>query len=354
MTAQTVRKPLVTRIMWPGKKEATYGAAISDGEAGTVVTTFDGTLVKETGAFQRSGQVGRGHEWDEANRFNNGWDASVSYTEELHGDLAGWLGAMGLGAVTSSSSGGAYLHVCKPVPVATTTQIPSTTLVQKQADEGLEVKYSGMAINEFTISGQKGTGTDSWLKASYSMIGSGAVTSGSGVATPSMTPTTPMLFSNIQVMTMGASGALNAIDRLTSFSFKHSNNLQGDKGYLAGSTLVDSAPVRQRLEMGDRRGSAMLELTFERTRSAYTERTNFRAGTSWAITLTCRGKLITGSTYETWKLTIPVAKVDAYEPDWDDVLGIAKVSLMPEYDAGIAAPFKIEVNNNRSSYLTGA
>ena len=357
----TVRKPLIARIYWPGKKELAYNDVFIDGEAGSVVTTYEGNHFVETGAFVRSALVGRGHEWDDQNRFNNAWDARSSHAMELDGELIGWLTALGLGSVSSAASGAGYLHTCKPVPIATLTQPPSATIVQKQTDEALYLKYSGICIDEFTISGKRGTGADSWLQASWTEIGSGAVVDGSGVSTPSTTVTTPIKFSEVSVATIGAAGAINVIDRLVDFTFKHGNNLQADKGYLAGSSasaspasIVDAAPVRQRLEYGDRRGSTTLEITFERTRSASTERTNFRAGTSWAIVLTCPGKLISGSTYETWKLTIPVAKVDTYEPDWDDQSGTSKVLLVPDYDSGTAAPFKIEVTNARSALLVAA
>lgn len=350
MANATVQKTRINQTYWT-KKEASYDDVVGVGEAGSISTEFDGMPFKRTGRFERGDQVGRGHDFNGTVRKNNGWSTDVSRSVFLDSENAGILACFGLGTVSTGADGTGYRHTAKPLALSSSPQLPSMTIAERQEDETLYRLISGVCIDNFTISGN----ADEWIQAQYALIGSGNVTSASGLTPPTLTKAQPFLFSEISLATVGAASGTNLIDRLRSFSLKWNNKLKADKGYLAGSSLVDGAPVRQRLEMSERGDDGCtLDLTFERTRSAYQERTDFEASTSWVVTIKCIGSLISSTTYHEFKITIPVAKIDDYDPDWDNGSGIAKVVLKPDYDTGISAPLKLEVVNARSSYLTAA
>src|SRR3990167_8641700 len=253
--AATVKKPLIRQILWP-KKEPTYGAEIADAEAWLQCITFKGERFTRKADIQKGDQVGRGHEYDDEIRVNNGWSADCSRSQDLDSFSAAWICAFGLGSVSTGATGSGYRHTFKPLDIATSPQLPSTCVAELQSDQARYRKHLGCIVTDFDMGG----GRNTWLSGSYNVQGSGKVKDGTAIVVPSILTASPFRFSEISVCATGAAGATDRVLYLRSFRVKHANNLLSDDGYLCASTLVNSAPVRQRLEVGNRKGATSMEM----------------------------------------------------------------------------------------------
>lgn len=348
--ADTVRQPNFQLVAFD-KKEASYGNGIADGESGSWSMLFDGEPTLPTHAWGRGDNVGRGHEYRAGSRINNRLDWRASRSTDLNSRLAGWLIGLGLGSHSTSSSGTGYKHTFKPLDIDTSTQLPSTALFECQSDEGTKREIHGVCVDSFGISGDANGG---WIRANYELIGSGKTDAATAISVPTAVETSPFLFTDISVCTIGASSARNVKERLRAFNFAWANALKADEGYKAGSTLVNGGPYRQRLETGDRKDTGLLTLTLEALRGSKPEVDDYEAGTAQNVVLTLKGQLISDSTYHLVTFKLPSCYIEENGVSYNAQTKLYEVTFKPDYDSGLSAPLSVEVTDAVATRLAAA
>ena len=351
--AETSRKVRIHEALWD-KKESSYGAAIGDGEAGSWAALFDGEPWNVKPSFiDDMNETGKGHEWRGNRRAVSKWEANVSRSRLLDNRVAGWLGAFGLGAVSTANGANVNTHTFKPLAQSSGVQIPSTTVVENQADETLKRKMSGVCVGGFTIDAKKGAP----VRCSYDLVGSGKADDTTGITLPSITYTAPFKFTALSTANFGPDGSPNnIIALLRGVRFQFNNDLQEDDGYLAGSTEISSStglgPAKQKLEYGMR--SWTMTIDIDARRSAYTEWTAFLTQALWECKFVMRGALVAGSDYEELEIEVPELYIADLTPGWDGPIKIYTATVHGRYVSGDASPFLYKVRNTVATYLSAA
>jgi hypothetical protein len=195
-----------------------------------------------------------------------------------------WMCAYALGTVTYAST----TYTITPLDTRTSLELPYFSLVEQITESGSSAVnnlYLGNTLDSFDITFNSGPGRQS-LKATAAFVGSGNVTTPSGVTVPAITP------DHYMVSQSATSLSINGINYLTAKSiingsWKWSNALASKNGFFPGSGVVavgaGEAAVMGRIEVGDR--SSSFEFT-ARMLSAGTEYTKLLAGTTGSVVLT--------------------------------------------------------------------
>lgn len=349
--SNSTRYTLIQEALWD-KKEASYDDKIEDAEANPWATSFMGEPMQITkGVLTDQDETGRGHEWRGTKRAIRNWDARLSRTRTLETRIAGWLAGFGLGSVSTADNGdGSYLHTFTPQALTTSPQLPSTTIIEHQPDEGIKRRMAGAVVDNFSISGSP----LEWLQCSYEMIGSGRVDESSSLTMPSEATVVPLKWTALNTFNFGDEPSPgNVLDRVRTFSFSWSNNLLADRGYVCGATEVNSGPIRSKCEIGVRTDTSF-QLTLDAEFGATTEYANFIADDLQEIEVIARGSLISGSNYHEVRIWLPECHIDECGSGWDGPVKVYNFNVVPRYSSSNTWPVRIQVQNTQSAYLAAA
>lgn len=349
---ETARRTGFKEAYWPEKKELAYGDPIEDAESGAYAGVFQGEPFQRTPELGTDvAMTGKGHEFEgQQTRQVMAWDARVTRQLPLDTRVAGWLLSHGFGTVSSvNNADGSYLHTIEPLAPATGVQLPSSSRVVESVHEGLKRKFSGLVVNDFSISGSKGQ----WLQCGYTLIGDGSADEATALTIPAITVASPLKFTAMTKFHIGAAGsAITQLPRLNGFTFNWANNLMADDGYLANSTEVDGGPKRSKLEMGVRVPG--LQLIMDAGRGANLEYTAMKGQTLYEVELIARGALIAGSNYHEVRLHLAECYIDNATPGVDGDKQIYTLDITPRYDLDTDSPVVAKVQNDQANLLVAA
>jgi len=178
--------------------------------------------------------------------------------------LAGWIGLMGLGQITSALPGGAIAptkrHTSTPMPKKTDMQLPAFPYVEDVGGAYNEI-FPSCVVNQFTLKGN----TSNFLALDLDLRGSGKRIQSAGINFEAPTQHVErqsglVFWFNTQaalVITDNGTPINIACDYLT-FELQVNNNLLVDAGYLDGCNryqtdgVVTSGQIASEMMTGDR------------------------------------------------------------------------------------------------------
>jgi hypothetical protein len=232
-----------------------------------------------------------------------------------------WAVAYGLGNVAEASS----IYTILPIDPATTLELPYFTLVEQLAEGGgsaIDNAFVGCAIDDWQLDFNIGPGRQS-AKFSCSWMGSGLLTSPSGVSVPALTTEHHMLGASMALTINGRNYVSDKTILKGSLGWK--NNLMGDAGFFPGSGVQSGAAVRGRLEIGNRVPSFRFSARQLATSDEYTKLFAQTTGTA-VLTLTFDS---------THTVTFTLQSVSYRSVENTDQDGIASVTVEaePKFDA---------------------
>ena len=224
---------------------------------------------------------------------SQGYKVTLSQPRAKPNFVAAMVGAA-MGSMTPAPDGGLTAYRHKIVPVTVGTALPSFNIIAKKG--ALQYLHKGCKVNSVTLAGEEGKP----LSIEAEIIGSGyrAVNADSFVAEPSESW---ILMKNGSVwledganISIGANNTQSAEDissasptdikaRITKFSWKWNNNLEGQGGF-------GGAGVFQDLDYGRRSA----ELTFTLRYNDESEIAFYEAATALALEIDIAGAVIAG------------------------------------------------------------
>ena len=337
------------------KKETAYNTAVLDASMTKSMMFRGPDVVDRAPTVDTDGdEFGKGHEFETRQNLL-AWDAKAKRSCKATAEMLGWVAAFGLGAVVDSQPNlplnpTVYDHECTPLLAATSKQLASTSIIEKLSSFR-QRKYTGVVINDFTISGE---GTK-FVDLEFNWIGSGAQTS-NALAMPTIIPG-HFLWTHSSKLEIGPYGGafVDYSSYLKKFSVKWNNNLLTDVGYFPGSgyaTVGDptSGAIRGRLEMGKR----MAEFSATVLVSSDQMKADLEANAKLKAKLTLAGEVITGGQPEVWQAVIDLAhmKYSAVPVGFDNGQEVYNITAKVLYDDATSTPIKITVTNTDIAYLT--
>ena len=139
-----------------------------------------------------------------------------------------------------------------PIDPGTTLELPYFSLVEQVAEGGgkaVDNLYVGCAIEDFTYQFSYGPGRAS-SKMTVNWVGSGLLTTPSGITVPALTTENNMLAASMSLTVNGVDYV--GTKRILSGTIGWKNNLLLNAGFYPGSGLQNGLQVRGRMEIGAR------------------------------------------------------------------------------------------------------
>lgn len=180
---------------------------------------------------------------------------NVANTLEKYGssEWVTWATAYGLGNVTMTGSTAPYSYTITPINPGTTLELPYFTEVEQVAEGGgnaVDNMFVGCAIEEFTYAFNYGPGRAS-SKMTASFVGSGLLTTPSGITVPAVTTENNMLAGTMALTVNGVDYV--GTGRILSGHIAWKNNLLLNQGFYPGSGVNTAGfQTRGRMEIGTR------------------------------------------------------------------------------------------------------
>jgi len=330
-------------VMWAfsTKKQSAYGTTLDDVDL-TLSYPFKGPDILELTPeyLTDEDKVAQGHEWLTRQDLEY-WDTHLKRSFDLTSFMAGWIGAFGLGLVSSAlaSTSLAYDHTCRfSDPSVDNHQLPIATIVEKLSS-GIKRKISDLVVEDFTISGDG----KNRLQLEMNIVGSGQ-TASSSLSMPSVTAGTFLRMSGLQFQ-IGVSGSeVDVSSRLRKWELKVNNNLMKDDGYYPGS-----GNYRGRCLYGRR--TAEFNFTLELEESAQVELTHLANNQELKAIVTVTDALIEDTSYHGFVLTVPKLKYKMTPIGVEDGKQIYNVECNLFYDSAAGGPLELKITNTQADYL---
>lgn len=333
------------RLALSNKKQSAYGTAVLDADmlvAMRLISFPEADFKPDTANDLEA--FGKGHEWateQTIERFNT----SLKTELDLTAHSAGWLFAFLFGNVVSTqqATSDAYSHVITPMSIATTKQLPVTTMVQELAS-GWKKQLRDMGLNEVTLScGKKERG-----KISGSWIGSGYYGDSALASMPALISSPYLKSDNLQFK-LGAAGseADRSLD-LTSVELTFSNDATSDDDY-----AFDGDGYRRRLEIGKRSLSLKFGLRLAHDSDAEHDRL-FDQDELSAIIDFVSPEMVDDTYQYSVKIEIPSLKYTATPIKVDGKIVGHDIETLPMYDDTLLGAIKVTVVNNVTAYLAAS
>ena len=225
---------------------------------GTAGTSFmrmkklDTALTTPKPVFENdAAEIGKGHEFI-TQTFPSHYDVSNRIEKYAGAEFVTWACAYGLGNVTQTGSAAPYTYVIVPIDPGTTLELPYFSLVEQVAEGGgkaVDNLYVGCAIEDLTYQFSYGPGRAS-SKMTVNWVGSGLLTTPSGITVPALTTENNMLAASMSLSVNGVDYV--STKRILSGSIGWKNNLLLNAGFFPGSGLQNGLQVRGRMEIGAR------------------------------------------------------------------------------------------------------
>ena len=213
---------------------------------------LDTTVTTAKPVFENdAAEVGKGHEFI-SQTFPSHYDVANRLEKYASAEFVTWACAFGLGNVAVTGSGAPYTYTIVPIDPGTTLELPYFSIVEQVAEGGgsaVDNLYVGCAIEDWTYQFSYGPGRAS-SKMTVNWVGSGLVTSPSGITVPAVTLENNMLAASMAL-------TVNGVDyvgskRILSGSIGWKNNLLLNAGFFPGSGMQNGLQVRGRMEIGAR------------------------------------------------------------------------------------------------------
>lgn len=260
-----------------------------------------------------------------------------------------------MGAIATTTPGGATnarQHVITPKDVSSSRQLPAYGYVE-QMGSGLDRALPSMVFESLTLSGQG----VSRINCSASMVGSGKITTPSGLTMPSADGT-EVFFKNSQTVVILDNGTainLGTTKRLETWELSIQNNLLADEGYRPGAGVFqdsgdpDSGCIRTECLLGQRAYNFNLTARFN---SQDEELTDLLNQTDVDVEIELTGPEIESG--QNYSLLLKASKCKVGQVGLADSNGIVTVQIqLPVlFDVGTGKSLEITLVNDVTSYTS--
>lgn len=332
-------------VLWAftTKKQSAYGTKIPDVDLTKAYPFLGPDMLERTPEIMTDeDEVGKGHEYPTSQEIEL-WDTKLKRSFYLTTDMAGWIIAFGLGAISSAQQAAttAYEHTGTPMSPAASLQLPVTSVVEQQTS-GIKQLIRDLLINDFAISGEIGKR----LMLETNLVGSGYVED-STLSMPSLSAGSFLRMRGLTFQ-IGPSGSeVDESARVKKFEFKWENNPDLEDGYYPGSGLY-----RGRCELGSPR-KASLNFTLLMDQNT-THKDHLENNDYLAAIITAQGALIESTYYHNLTITLPRLAYTALPIGVEGNKLAYNVECNVFYDATSGWPVEIKVMNTETAYLVAA
>jgi hypothetical protein len=196
-------------------------------------------------------EIGKGHEFATAT-FPSHYDVANRIEKYASAEFVAWAVSFGLGNVVQSGSSPNYVYTVTPINPGTTLELPYFSVVEQVPEGGgsaIDNLHIGCAIEDFTYAFTYGPGRAS-SKMTVNWVGSGKLTTPSGITVPALTAESNMLAASMALTVNGID--LVATKRILSGTIGWKNNLLLNAGFHPGSGEQNGLQIRDRMEIGAR------------------------------------------------------------------------------------------------------
>ena len=213
---------------------------------------LDTSLTTPKPVFENdAAEIGKGHEFI-TQTFPSHYDVGNRIEKYASAEFLTWAVGYALGNVAQTGSNAPYTYTITPLNPGTTLELPYFSLVEQVAEGGgnaIDNLHVGCAIEDFTYQFNYGPGRAS-SKMTVNWVGSGLLTTPSGITVPALTTENNMLAASMALTINGVDYV--ATKRILSGSIGWKNNLLLNAGFFPGSGLQNGLQVRGRMEVGAR------------------------------------------------------------------------------------------------------
>lgn len=213
---------------------------------------LDTTLTTPKPVFENdAAEIGKGHEFI-SQTFPSHYEVANRIEKYASAEFVTWAAAYALGNIVQTGSAAPYTYTITPVNPGVTLELPYFSIVEQVAEGGgsaIDNLYIGCSIEDFTYQFNYGPGRAS-SKLTVNWVGSGLLTTPSGVTVPALTTENNMLAASMSLSVNGVDYVTTK--RILSGSVGWKNNLLLNAGFYPGSGLQNGLQVRGRIEIGAR------------------------------------------------------------------------------------------------------
>jgi len=213
---------------------------------------LDTTVTTPKPVFENdAAEIGKGHEFI-TQTFPSHYDVANRLEKYASAEFVTWACAFGLGNASVTGSSAPYTYTIVPIDPGTTLELPYFSLVEQVAEGGgraIDTLYVGCAVEDWTYQFAYGPGRAS-SKMTVNWVGSGLVTTPSGITVPALTAENNMLAASMSLSVNGVDYV--ATRRILSGTIGWKNNLLLNAGFYPGSGMQNGLQVRGRMEIGAR------------------------------------------------------------------------------------------------------
>ena len=213
---------------------------------------LDTTLTTPKPVFENdAAEIGKGHEFI-TQTFPSHYEVANRLEKYASAEFVTWAAAYALGNIVQTGSAAPYTYTITPINPGIALELPYFSIVEQVAEGGgsaIDNLYIGCAIEDFTYQFNYGPGRAS-SKLTVNWVGSGLLTTPSGVTIPALTAENNMLAASMSLSVNGVDYV--ATKRILSGSVGWKNNLLLNAGFFPGSGLQNGLQVRGRMEIGAR------------------------------------------------------------------------------------------------------
>jgi hypothetical protein len=196
-------------------------------------------------------EVGKGNEFI-GGVYPVNYDVANRIEKFASAEFVAWAWAYALGNAVQTGTGPNYIYTVVPIDPATGLELPYFSVVEQVPEGGgaaINNLYIGCAIEDVTYQFSYGPGRAS-SKCLINWVGSGKVTTPSGVTVPALQTEKHMLAQSMSLTINGVDYVSNK--RILSGSLAWKNNLMLGAGFYPGSGLQNGYAIRGRMEIGAR------------------------------------------------------------------------------------------------------
>jgi hypothetical protein len=213
---------------------------------------LDTSLTTPKPVFENdAAEIGKGHEFI-TQTFPSHYEVANRLEKYASAEFVTWAAAYGLGNIVQTGSAAPYAYTITPLNPGTTLELPYFSVVEQVAEGGgnsIDNLYIGCAVEDFLYQFNYGPGRQS-SKMTVNWVGSGLLTTPSGITVPALTVENNMLAASMALSVNGTDYV--ATKRILSGSIGWKNNLLLNAGFFPGSGLQNGLQVRGRMEIGAR------------------------------------------------------------------------------------------------------
>jgi hypothetical protein len=241
---------------------------------------LDTSLTTPKPVFENdAAEIGKGHEFI-TQTFPSHYEVGNRLEKYASAEFVTWAASYALGNIAQVGSAAPYTYTITPINPGVTLELPYFSLVEQVAEGGgsaVDNLYVGCAIEDFTYQFNYGPGRAS-SKMTVNWVGSGLLTTPSGITVPALTAENDMLAASMSLSVNGVDYV--ATKRILSGSVGWKNNLLLNAGFYPGSGLQNGLQVRGRMEIGARVPSFQFTARLLAGSPEYTTLVNQTTGTA--------------------------------------------------------------------------